>query len=174
MLLCEGTVRKSSSPTNYEVYIPLFDSTYDCPLCYNPGVKPQLPNGTIVYVSFVNNNYGMPVIVGAKYDAEKSLLGLGNLKTLCVNQKDSSADLPASTTIGDITADEIKCLSGCTRNISKTLSDLESSLSKINLKDLEDVTSITLNSSMYGTAEQMNKITDAVDGQLYFVIQEDS
>jgi hypothetical protein len=114
-MITKGYVIKKSteSPNKYSVRIPIFESTgiglntnglnssiYDCTLSHNPGTYEALIPGDCVFISFEDNNYAKPIILGKLFvNVEEESSGYQYNTDLKVTHK---ATLPIDTTIGNV------------------------------------------------------------------------
>lgn len=106
---------KNYSNNKYVVEISLFKSvndittdkyTYEANACVPPGLFSPYEIGDKVYIGFINGRGGLPVILGKIYQGlteEDRAYALYN--TLRVTQK---VELPLTTTIGNITGQDLK------------------------------------------------------------------
>jgi hypothetical protein len=95
-------------------------------VCSLPNCYINVQIGDIVFVGFEDNTYHKAVILGhMKRDVlstSYSDISLGNLKAVY------SADLPVKTNIGNITPDNLLCLSGVSDNIQNQINLLNKRL----------------------------------------------
>ena len=103
---------KEKVGNKFKVRIPLFESAgnlneiiFTATVCYEPGNLEAYNLGDIVFVAFENNEIKKPVIIGKLYLGEEEnpraefLAAKLNIST--------SAVLPANTSIGNITPEEL-------------------------------------------------------------------
>lgn len=103
---------KEKVDNKFKVRIPLFESAgnlneiiFTATVCYEPGNLEAYNIGDIVFVAFENNEIKKPVIIGKLYLGEEENPRAEFLAAkLNVN---TSAVLPANTSIGNITSDEL-------------------------------------------------------------------
>ena len=107
---------------------------YIARFCTLANCAPDVHIGDRVYVGFLNNNSGEPIILGHMYfqnpdDSAKTTSAYNAMfSDLEVN---STTTLPASTTIGNISSTEIKYLEGLRANIQKQLDILSEKINSI-------------------------------------------
>jgi hypothetical protein len=112
-------IKKSTESSNkYSVRIPILESAgiglnsnglnssvYDCTLSHNPGTYEALRPGDCVFISFEDNNYAKPIILGKLFvNVEEGSSGYQYNTDLKVTHK---ATLPVDTTIGSVPFDNI-------------------------------------------------------------------
>jgi hypothetical protein len=112
-------IKKSTDSSNkYSVRIPILESAgiglnsnglnssvYDCTLSHNPGTYEALRPGDCVFISFEDNNYAKPIILGKLFvNVEEESSGYQYNTDLKVTHK---ATLPIDTTIGSVPFDNI-------------------------------------------------------------------
>ena len=112
-------IKKSTDSSNkYSVRIPILESAgiglnsnglnssvYDCTLSHNPGTYEALRPGDCVFISFEDNNYAKPIILGKLFvNVEEESSGYQYNTDLKVTHK---ATLPVDTTIGSVPFDNI-------------------------------------------------------------------
>ena len=112
-------IKKSTESSNkYSVRIPILESAgiglnsnglnssvYDCTLSHNPGTYEALRPGDCVFISFEDNNYAKPIILGKLFvNVEEESSGYQYNTDLKVTHK---ATLPVDTTIGSVPFDNI-------------------------------------------------------------------
>lgn len=107
-----------------------------------PNSSPNVQPGDRVYVGFLNNNVGDPIILGHMYfqnpdiDAQTDStysVKVADLETTAHTQ------LSADTTIGQITAQEISYLHGLSSNLQMQLSEIKERLAALEKISYEDV-----------------------------------
>ena len=97
-----GTALGSTSTPNH--LLPL------ATLCTLPGIDNVLSPGDIVFVTFEENDYGKPVILGQLYTEKSAANSCLDIKSRTISIEDSRrpdldvgyAKLPNNTTIGDV------------------------------------------------------------------------
>ena len=141
-MITRGIVEKLLTPYEIKVRIPLLDripissvstdvdSLNTAVVCTLPRCDVNLRPGDIVFVGFEDNQYDQVVILGVLYKEtltkESPNQQLQNLNVF------GEAVLPQQTSIGDVTANNIKCLQGCKINIQQEIEML-----KIQLENLK-------------------------------------
>lgn len=116
-----------SSDNEVDLYIPIYDgykptpnsstltTNYNANICTLPGVTPNYQVGDVVYICIEDNNLQEPVIMGLLYPTKNvKTVSDGKFSSLCVTV---NTKLSADTTIGEVTAENIKCLSNVNKNI---------------------------------------------------------
>ena len=114
--------------TEAELYVPLYashsditglSSTYTASISTQVGIKPQYQIGDVVYVCIEDNDPGKLVIMGSLYNQKRtstiSDATHGSLK-VTVN-----AELPENTSIGSVSAANIKNLKNSRSNIQNQI-----------------------------------------------------
>jgi hypothetical protein len=110
--------KSPNTPNKYLVRIPIFESagigqtqdnlgnsTLECTLSHNPGTYEGLRTGDCVFVSFEDNRYSKPIIMGKLFvSVEEQSSGYQYNTDLKVTHK---ATLPVDTTIGSVPFDNI-------------------------------------------------------------------
>ena len=106
-----------------------FDSLRTVVMCSLPRVNLNLQKGDIVFVAFENYDEVNAVILGCLFmeDASQTRANI-EAATLFV---EGGATLPYTTKIGEVTSDEIECLSGVTDNLQKQLNAIVDRLSTL-------------------------------------------
>ena len=116
VVLTKAIVKKTCGAKSnyYYVYIPLLrkandseeDATLKATRIQVSGIKDDLNVGDAVYVSFEDDKYGKPVILGKLYSGnEEEVSSNQSLRTLNVTDK---VQLPGDTIIGDMTMDSLR------------------------------------------------------------------
>lgn len=112
-----------------KVRIPIFDQVYeaslgvefnslsDATICVPPKFKMNLKKGDLVFITFEDNDRYKPIIVGYIYNEENSACS-SEMLDLIVN---NSVNLSENTSIGEVTGENIKNLSGIEKNIQETI-----------------------------------------------------
>lgn len=87
-----------------------------------PATSNILHPGDCVYVGFENNDLGSPVIIGHLFTEtlNNSPIDIELRKLTFDKSTVSEAHLPKNTTIGNVSANNIKALEGCNLNIKDT------------------------------------------------------
>ena len=129
-------VGKGSSNNTYKVQVIAYynylmeggdeniDHTIDARVSISPGVVPAYKIGDMVYVCIEDNKLDVPVIMGAlKCDALKSACD-ASFNSLKVT---GTTKLSKDTSIGDITSENLECLSNLKGNIQ---SQIDTSMQK--------------------------------------------
>ena len=84
---------------------PLNASIVEATLCYQPGSLDGYRVGDVVFVSFEDNDYSKPVILGKLYLGDEQPVGLTKSEHLEIS---NSAILPENTQLGDITVKNLE------------------------------------------------------------------
>lgn len=139
-MITRGQITKIISQTKAEVLLSLFSTPempvkpVQCEICYSPGVYDAYRVSDFVYVSFIENQLGQPIILGRIYSDEKENespqqpRGFMNPQTFSPG---TSVDLPLSTKIGSVSGYEIeKAVSNSLLKEDKSI-DLQNSGSNI-------------------------------------------
>ena len=130
-MITKGIVEKVLDDYHIRVRLPVYDgapflttsvTTDDlsvATVCTLPNSKPNIQVGDIVFVGLEDNDRNKPIILGflfrdAKYTTEMDL----KLSTV---QVDNLAKLSEDTSIGEVSAQDIKCLQGTTGNIQQQI-----------------------------------------------------
>ena len=143
-MITRGIVEEIVSPYQVKVRIPLLDRAHDSPLststeslntatiCCLPNCYMNMQVGDVVFVGFEDNTYYKAVILGhLSREVMSNTYSDVNLGTLTVI---SGADLPQSTTIGNVSSTEISRLSGVTENIQKQIDYLKDQLETLSAR----------------------------------------
>lgn len=91
-------------------------------ICSLPNLDMNIKVGDVVFIGFEDNDYSKPIVLGTLYRSAASdtycdlILNSLNIVT--------EANLPAMTSIGNITPDNIKCLENLTTNIQDQINIL--------------------------------------------------
>jgi hypothetical protein len=133
-MVTRATVDKIISKEELSVIIHAYDiveegpddselsSTQTARISCPPGLIPEFKVGDIVFVCIEDNDLGVPVVMGKLIldDCSEENIGKSNayLNTLNVS---GSAKLSSSTSIGEVTQENIKCLKGVNKNIQDQL-----------------------------------------------------
>lgn len=110
-----------------------FNELYIASVCCSIGSKPCLKNGDIVFVSFEDNSFDLPVIIGQLFREDSTGISDQYFGTLDVSL---TCDLPEETTIGNVTKSDLNNLTGTKANIQGQLDYLKDSINS-NIKDLK-------------------------------------
>lgn len=127
-------ISKATNPTKFTVRLPIFETansneaniykpfTLDASLLMTPGNYMGYNIGDCVFIGFEDNDYSKPVILGKLFtgDTETPNTVKEVNNQLLVN---SGAILPANTSIGNVSAQDLKALEGIGGN-NKTLMQL--------------------------------------------------
>lgn len=140
-MLTKAIVEEIISPYQVKVRIPILDrvttssvSTSNdnlnvATICSLPNCYINLQVGDVVFVGFEDNTYYKAVVLGhlcrqAATSSKADVL----LNSIDV---EGTAKLPENTTIGSLTPLELSCLSGCSSNIQKQISNINDRLNVI-------------------------------------------
>lgn len=127
-MVVKGIV-ESTFKNQAKVRIPIFDKIFSASLgvdysdlseatiCAPPKFDMNVKQGDIVYILFEDNNRQKPIIIGFVKNDNNSCC---NSDTVDISVNNSVA-LPGDVSIGDVTKDNIKNLSGIDRNIQNFL-----------------------------------------------------
>lgn len=143
-MITKGIVEDIVDKYQVRVRLPIFDKadgaknatkTEDLSvgtICCLPNSSYQVNVGDIVFVGFEDNDISKPIILGQLYrDVDSNTLMTLVLGTL---ETKTSAVLSENTRIGNISADEIKCLSGIKTNIQQQLNSIIEDIKEIKEK----------------------------------------
>lgn len=127
----------SKYPNKFTVRIPLFEapglninnkiapSTYEATLCYQPGNIAGYGIGDCVFITFEDDQQDRPVIIGKLYlGVEESSTDAGRYIGDSLNIK-NTASLPSSTSIGQLTYNDLYAISKVQEDILTRLKQLE-------------------------------------------------
>lgn len=118
-MVTKAIIVKTPSINNniYTIRIPIFESansvnnsnnsfiTYDATLCSSPGISFGLKVGDCVFISFEDNKYSKPVIIGKLFiDSDYNSPSIYAPQVLDVQNR---ANLPSNTKIGNYQMDEV-------------------------------------------------------------------
>ena len=170
MFVTKATVQ-SVSGDMCSVSIPLLsgqsNSNFQASICSDPGVKPNLKKGDLVIVAFEDNDYGKPMVIGRLFNNSSKALASGDFKNLIVTD---DTKLSTSTTIGEVTYDNLKGLKGYTGTLTTDLADLKKKVDSNNPSSIDGLKKLVLSSDIYGDSAKMEKIKSPVAGQVFFLI----
>ena len=134
-MITKAIVEEVLSPYQVRVRVPTLDrvttsqiSTSNenlnvATICSLPNCYTNIQVGDVVIVGFEDNTYYTAVILGHLCrSSESSTYANLKLNDLLVNTK---ATLPRETTIGDVSSQEVSCLSGINDNIQRQLDSLK-------------------------------------------------
>jgi len=125
-MIVKGIVESVVSKNEVKVRIPILngissqvDSTpteqlSSASICQLPNMQFELAVGDIVWVSFENTEFDLPVIIGFLNIDQKTKVE-HFCETIKVNYQ---ADLPAETKIGEVEPASISCLKGLDTNVA--------------------------------------------------------
>lgn len=134
-MITKGIVEDILDEYMVKVRMPFIDSIKDAKqstptsllndaiICSLPNSNPNLNINDIVIIGFENNDLSKPIILGHLYreTASESYIDLIT-RQFTVN---SICKLPYQTTIGEVTPDQIKTLTGIKTNIQEQIDALE-------------------------------------------------
>lgn len=127
-MIVKGII-ESTFKNQAKVRIPIFDKVFSASLgteynnlseatmCVPPKFDMNIKQGDTVYILFEDNNRQKPIIIGFVKNDENSFC---NSETIDLHIE-NSANLPDNVSIGDVNKDNIKNLSGLTKNIQNFL-----------------------------------------------------
>lgn len=99
-------------------------------VCTLPGLTIHLTLGEVVIVSFENNDFNKPIILGIlSRSVSESTTSDALLSTIEIK---NAALLPSKTQIGDVNELEVSYLKGLTNNIQFQINALTTKISEIN------------------------------------------
>ena len=143
-MITKGIVEDIIDTYQVRVRLPIFDKVDGAKnatknedlsigtVCCLPNSSYQVNVGDVVFVGFEDNDISKPIILGQLYrDVDSNTLMTLILGTL---ETKTSTVLSENTTIGDVSANEIKCLSGIKTNIQQQLNSIIEDISKIKEK----------------------------------------
>ena len=143
-MITKGIVEDIIDTYQVRVRLPIFDKVDGAKnatknedlsigtVCCLPNSSYQVNVGDVVFVGFEDNDISKPIILGQLYrDVDSNTLMTLVLGTL---ETKTSTVLSKNTTIGDVSANEIKCLSGIKTNIQQQLNSIIEDISKIKEK----------------------------------------
>lgn len=137
-----------------------FEQLYIATICCPVGSRPNFVKGDIVFVSFEDNSFDKPIIVGTLF--RESLVGLSGqtLSNLVVNL---TCNLPEETTIGSVNEEDISNLSGTKSNLQRQIDVLIERLDALESDIEADIRRVenTLNSAM-STANSAQSLANSV------------
>lgn len=130
-MITKGIVEDFIDIYNVKVRIPVFNKIksdplatptkdlYTAAICSLANVNMNLRLGDIVYIGFEDHDVSKPVILGSIYNEN----GTNTLPDYKVNNLEvvGEAKLPENTSIGNITNDQLKYLTGIRTNIQQEL-----------------------------------------------------
>lgn len=159
-----------------------------------PGISPKFRSGDIVFIEFENSNSNKPVIIGRLFNSTSSNIFsdfLTDNLEVTVNAK-----LPEDTQIGEVSADNIKYLTGLSNNVQTSFEknttehnrllsmhgELAEEVNTINVdlrEEIKDVSGrisqlekmsnpLKVTNASYGTGDPPS---GASEGQIYFKIK---
>lgn len=112
-----------------DLYIPIYDgyeespdesqlsSRYHATICTPPGISPAYQVGDIVFICIEDVDLSEPVIMGLLYPSNnEKTTSNANFSSLMVQV---NTKLPADTSIGEVTKENIKCLEKVSSNIQE-------------------------------------------------------
>lgn len=112
-----------------KVNIPFLNTIQDAIICTLPQCNFIPVVGDVVIVSFEDYDVNKPVIIGCLFK-ESGNVSLIDLNVQCLTTN-SITKLSNTTTIGDITYDELKNLKGLQQNLQSTIKNIEDRLNKL-------------------------------------------
>jgi hypothetical protein len=158
--------KSQNTPNKYLVRIPIFESAgqsdinqaiSECTLSHNPGTYEALRPGDCVFISFEDNLYSKPVILGKLFvNVESESSGYQYNTDLKVTHK---ATLPVDTTIGSVPFD----------NILNYFNSINESIDRLNIQTLS---SLSANLILYPTTSSSDvsgyfKMVTSIDDLSY-------
>ena len=142
MFITRAYVEKVETPYLIRVRIPFLNRAKEssnctptrelatAPICVPTNFIPNIQAGDVVFVGFEDNDYGKPVILGMLYRKE-----MGQSRgTALLSSLDVQVDthLSEETSIGEVTAENIRALIGCNNNLQAEITALKDMLAKCN------------------------------------------
>lgn len=106
------------------------DELMDAKICTLANCDPNIQVGDIVFVAFEDNDYSKPVIIGYLYSVNKSPTRMSI--TFDELTAETSANLPSSTNIGEVTYLQLQQLVGLKSNLQQQLDYITDAINKIN------------------------------------------
>ena len=143
-MITKAIVEEVISPYEVRIRIPVIDRDSSSPLatkfenlniapvCTLPNCYPNIQVGDVVFVGFEDKTYYRAVVLGhlcrdAAYEA------FPDMRVNSIEVK-SHAELPSTTSIGDVTPEQLSYLQGLKDNIQLQLDDLKQSIAEITSK----------------------------------------
>lgn len=124
-------------------------------ICSTPGISPRLRKNDAVFISFEDDDIGMPVVMGLLFNSEKT--GTYSDTVLDSLKVNVDVELPQNTTIGSVSSDSLKNLQGLSSNIQLQIETNASEHKQMN----EILNSLKSNSSSVSElSSQVEKISD--------------
>lgn len=131
------------TPNKFIIRIPTFegvgnsinssDITYSATLCYTPGNTDTYLPGDIVYVSFENNQYENPVIIGKLYVGDNSqVVGAQKVNTLNV---EGTTNLNGSVKVNGVSLTDLVDNSQAITNLNSITTETASKVADLALGD---------------------------------------
>ena len=150
-MICRGIIEEIIDRHQVRVRIPIihqientaqFTINNDLPaasICTSPSTHLNLSVGDVVIVGFENQDLGRPIILGYLYTGEFSTTAAS--QSFNSIQVLNDAKLPASTTIGSISSEELQRISGLKDNLQGQIELLNIRISDLENKinQLEDI-----------------------------------
>lgn len=142
-MITRAIIEQKIDEYKYRVRIPIFDKSASAPLntkmidlciavaSMPKGIYNSLQEGDVVIIGFENNESSSPIILGHLY--RKALTDIDDfpsmeLSTLQVNNQ---VKLPANTSIGTLTYENLFALDGATQNIQLQLDQIFNQIDSI-------------------------------------------
>lgn len=166
-MITKAIVKKlcTNNDNHFSVYIPLLrkanadesDATLQATLMSIPGLENTLNVGDVVYVSFEDDNYNTPIILGNLYIKQKDKKDITTTlttKSLEVTEVNKS---PSNTIIGDINVEKLQKALGVLEDINHFESkDIIYSNDQLTSNNVEEALDSLVNMAYHGLDIEVN------------------